>query len=218
MKNEKIFILGAGGMGREVFTYYQDLNRLKDVKGFVEQNSTRSGQTIRNIPILDEKELVNEEELRLIAGIGNPLRKGWIEMLTEQGYRFDVLIHQHAYVGENVHIGEGAIICPGSVLTCDITLGKHVIVNINAGISHDCQIGDYVTVAPGANIGGRVEIGAGTWVGIGSTIIQDIKIGNGAFIAAGSVVVEDVPDNTLVMGVPARVSRLLEPSDWKELI
>jgi acetyltransferase-like isoleucine patch superfamily enzyme len=37
------------------------------------------------------------------------------------------------------------------------------------------------------------------------TIIQGIKIGNNSIVAAGAVVVENVPDNTKVMGVPARM-------------
>jgi|SRR3989344_1478304 len=219
MKKENLYILGAGGMGREILTYYSDQGFIDSVKGFVEQHSTRAGQLVRAKKILDESELPkNKTDTKLIAGIGNPMKKRWIEELESSGYCFDTLIHERAYVGESVNIGEGSIICPGAILTCDISLGKHCIVNLKASISHDCEIGDYVTVSPGATIGGRVVIGDETWIGMGATVIQDVKIGKRVFIAAGAVVVDDIPDDCLVMGVPAKVVRKLTPESWKHLM
>lgn len=219
MIKESRYILGAGGMGREVLTYYQDLGLTETIGGFIEQHSSRAGELVGEKRILDESNLPTDKtDVKLIAGIGNPIRRKWIEALEASGYRFDTLIHERAYIGGNVTIGVGSIICPGAILTCDLSLGRHCIINVKASISHDCKIGDFVTVSPGATLGGRVEIGDGTWIGIGATIIQDVKIGSGAFIAAGAVVVDDVPDASLVMGVPAKVVRKLTPESWKRLI
>jgi len=219
MKKENLYILGAGGMAREVLTYYCDLGLIGSVEGFVEQHSTRAGQLVGAKRVFDEVELPKKKsDIKLIAGIGSPMRKTWSEELETSGYLCDTLIHKRAYIGENVDIGIGSIICPGGILTCDITLGRHCIVNVKASISHDCILGDFVTVSPGATIGGGVEIGDETWVGIGATIIQRVKIGKGVYIAAGAVVVNDIPDNSLVMGVPAKVVRQLTPESWKTLI
>lgn len=218
MKKENVFILGAGGMAREVKAYYDDLGNREKLGGFVEQNSHRAGQDLRGITILDSDQLPDPENALLIAGIGSPLRKKWIEQLEEDGYRFDVLVHNSAYVGENVELGQGCIICPQAVITTDVRLGKHCILNVKASVSHDCRIGDYVTVCPGATIGGRVQIGDETWVGIGATIIQGVNIGKRVFIAAGAVIIDNIPDNSLVTGVPGKVVRILNTKDWKTLI
>lgn len=212
-------ILGAGGMGREVLSYYKDVGKAKKVGGFVEQHSSRAGQKISNELIFDELELpIDKSLVMLIAGIGNPMRRKWIEELEAKGYRFDTLVHDRAYVGDNVKIGAGSIICPDCILTCDISIGGHCIINVKASISHDCIVGNFVSIAPGANIGGRVTIGDESWVGIGSTLIQDVRIGRGVFIGAGAVVVGDIPDNSLVVGVPAKVVRELSVEDWKTII
>lgn len=216
MKKEKVFILGAGGMAREVKAYFDDAG--VPVGGFVEQESKRGGQDLKGTVVIDEDDLADPQTIELIAGIGSPLRKRWVEDLEMRGYRFATLIHKDAYIGEDVMLGDGCIVCPGAIITTDVHIGAHCIINIKASVSHDCRIGNYVTVSPGATIGGRVHIGDETWVGIGAAIIQDVKIGKGVFIAAGAVVVTDIPDNSLVMGIPGRVVRKLTPSSWKHLI
>ncbi|OHA68788.1 MAG: hypothetical protein A3I38_02295 [Candidatus Wildermuthbacteria bacterium RIFCSPLOWO2_02_FULL_47_10] len=211
-----MYILGAGGMAREVKVYFDDLGI--QVGGFVEQNSHRSGQELKGSLVIDAIDLGDPGKIELIAGIGSPLRRRWVEDLEAGGYRFKTLIHKNAYVGEDVKIGDGSIVCPGTIITTDVQIGRHCILNVKASINHDCVSGDFVTISPGATIGGGVEIGDETWVGIGATIIQRVKIGKGVFIAAGAVVVNDIPDNSLVMGIPAKVVRQLTPESWKTLI
>jgi UDP-perosamine 4-acetyltransferase len=62
-------------------------------------------------------------------------------------------------------------------------------------------------VAPGAAIASLVRVGEKTMIGIGATVIERIKIGANSIVGAGAVVVDDVPDNVVVVGVPARVLR-----------
>jgi len=215
MKQEKVYILGAGGMGREICVYLDDSGI--PVGGFVEQNTRRGGQKLKGTTIIDANDLPDPGNIGLIAGIGSPLRRRWVEELELRGYRFETLIHKDAYVGDDVEIGEGCIVCPGVIVTTDVQIGRHCILNVKASINHDCVLGDFVTISPGATIGGGVEIGDETWVGIGATIIQRVKIGKGVFIAAGAVVINDISDNSLVMGVPAKVVKQLTPESWKTL-
>ena len=52
-------------------------------------------------------------------------------------------------------------------------------------------------------------VGKGAKIGANATILPGIRIGENALVGAGSVVVEDVPDNTVVVGNPARVIKQL---------
>ncbi|MDP7509219.1 MAG: N-acetyltransferase, partial [Acidimicrobiales bacterium] len=47
-------------------------------------------------------------------------------------------------------------------------------------------------------------------IGANVTIVCGVEIGKGAMVGAGSVVIHDVPANTLVVGNPAKVVRLLD--------
>ena len=217
--SSSIYILGAGGMAKEVFDIYSHLGKSDYIKGFIEENSERSGEFIFGKRIFSSSIFENLLfDILLIGGIGSPLRKRFIQDLSNQGYDFDTIIHPSAIIGQYTSIKTGSIICPGVIITCDIHIGFHTIINNNSSISHDCKIGNFVTIAPGTKIGGKVNIGDGTCIGIGSTISDRIKIGENSFIGAGSVVVKDIPDNVLAFGVPAKPRYLLEEDDWIGLI
>ena len=56
-------------------------------------------------------------------------------------------------------------------------------------------------------IAGRVNIGKWSIIGANSTIFPDIKIGENCFIGARSIVRKNVPDNSIVIGQPAKFLR-----------
>ena len=67
-----------------------------------------------------------------------------------------------------MEIGEGTIICAGSIITTNVIIGDHVIVNLDCTIGHDDIIRDFATLYPSVNVSGNViiepcvEIGTGT--------------------------------------------------------
>jgi len=68
------------------------------------------------------------------------------------------------------------------------------------------KIGEGVTLCTGVLIGsGCKSVGENVYFGAGCKIVGDVKIGNNVVIVANSVVLTDVPDNTTIMGVPARI-------------
>ncbi len=67
--------------------------------------------------------------------------------------------------------------------------------------------------------GGRpITIGSNVWIGGGATICPDVTIGSNVVVGAGAVVTKDIPDNSVAVGVPARVIHTLGEADerhWK---
>ena len=80
--------------------------------------------------------------------------------------------------------------------------------NLDCTIGHDAIINDYSTILPSVNVSGAVTIGECVSVGTGSAIIQGLSIGDNTVIGAGSVVVKDIPENTVAVGVPAKVIKV----------
>ena len=107
-------------------------------------------------------------------------------------------------------IGDGSIICAGTIATVDIEIGKHVIVNLDCTIGHDAKLEDYVTVYPSVNISGFVTVGEETEIGTGTQIIQGIKIGRESIIGAGAVVLKELPEKCTAVGSPAKVIKFRE--------
>lgn len=104
----------------------------------------------------------------------------------------------------DIDMGVGNIICPGTILTTGITIGRHVIINLNCTIGHDCVIGDFVTISPGANISGNVTIGDLCYIGSNASIRDKITICTGVTIGAGGVVVKDITEPGVYVGNPVK--------------
>ena len=56
----------------------------------------------------------------------------------------------------------------------------------------------------------KVTIGNNVWFGEFVTVLKGVKIGDNCIIGAGSIVTKDIPDNSVAVGVPARVVSSLD--------
>jgi lipopolysaccharide O-acetyltransferase len=65
---------------------------------------------------------------------------------------------------------------------------------------------------------GHVVIGSNVWVGDNVIIVGPVKIGNGVVIGANSVVTRDIPDDVIVVGMPAKIIKRFdqESGKWKK--
>lgn len=138
-------------------------------------------------------------------GIGNNLiRAKLYQQCIKCGLEVKTLIHPHAVISPNTHIGEGTVVMANVVINADTHIGKCCIINTSSIIEHDNSIGDYVHISPGVACAGNVKVGKYVHVGINSCIIQGIEIGNYTAIGAGSVVVENIESNVVAYGNPCK--------------
>ena len=115
-----------------------------------------------------------------------------------------------------------------------VTFGKNVFINHSAILSASggIEFEDGVSIAPGVRIAtinhdfnnrhtiytyGKVLIKKNAWIGMNATICPGVTIGKNSVVAAGAVVTKDVPDNAVVGGVPAKVIKMLNPNEQKEI-
>lgn len=206
-------IIGAGGFGREVAQLIKDINNKKlqwEIMGYLDDNIVSHG-TIRNgVPVLGSIDLIRANEFQnhyYICSLGEPkTRKMVIEKMIEINpkIQFATLIHPSAIIGDENRIEKGSIICARNVLTTNITIGKHVIVNLSCTIGHDTTLLDYSTVLPGVNISGNVHIHEGVSLGTNSSVIPGVEIGSFVTIGANAAVTRSIPEHCTAVGIPAR--------------
>jgi sugar O-acyltransferase (sialic acid O-acetyltransferase NeuD family) len=103
--------------------------------------------------------------------------------------------------------GSGLFVNAGCTLGAASEFGEWVFINRGASIGHHARFGDYVSIGPGAVVSGSVRLGRGCVVGAGAVVLPELSIGSNSVVGAGSVVTKDVPDNCLVLGVPAKVTK-----------
>jgi len=205
---KKLAIYGAGGLGREMLSMMKALPEW-ELSGFYDDGKN-TGEHIGGVRVAGAmKELLtSNEETYVVIAIGNPKIKMQIseKLAANPHIHFPVLIHPHALIQDNatVKIGKGSIITAGVILTTDIVIGSHVLINLNCTVGHDVLIGDYCSVMPGANIAGEVKIGKATLIGSGANVLNGIALGDQSRVGAGAVVTRNVDEKNTVAGVPAR--------------
>ncbi|EDR24700.1 hypothetical protein, conserved [Entamoeba dispar SAW760] len=101
-------------------------------------------------------------------------------------------------IGENSNVQDCSVV--------HTSVGKPTIVGKNVTIGHSVILHS-------------CEIGDGSMIGMGSTILDDVKIGKNVLVGANSLVTSRtvIPDNSLVMGSPAKVVRDLREKEFEYL-
>ena len=105
----------------------------------------------------------------------------------------------------------------------DIIVGEgsnvqdHAVVHTDPGLV--VRIGRNVTIGHKAMLHG-CTIGDNTLIGMGATVLNRARIGSNCIIGAGALLTEgsDIPDNALVVGIPAKVVRQRDPGTASDLI
>lgn len=206
---QKLIIIGARAFGRETCNYARDTGF--EVVGFLDDKKDALDGLAGYPPILcsaEEYEVGSED--RFVCAVGDSKwREKYVGIIAAKGGVFVNVIHPSAYIGPNVKMGVGCIICPQSIVDCDLTIGDHVDVNAQSYVPHDCLLEDFVTVSPGCHLGGRTILRRGVFMGIHSATVPGTEIGAYSMVAAGAVVTEAIPDKVLVAGVPARIKKVM---------
>ena len=211
-----IYIVGAGGHGRELNSYLRDLQRAGwrgDIRGFLDDaiafGDYNGVNVVGAVDALHHADLAAEPGYITAFGDNHLRRKIVARLEAFYGERLTpwTLIHPSTLVGYGSEIGQGTCLAPGSIVTAKTRIGRHAILNVKASVSHDCTVGDFVNINPGATVCGWVSIGEGAYIGAGAVVKDRINIGAWSVVGAGAVVVRDVPAHATVVGVPARIIR-----------
>lgn len=203
----RLIIIGARALGREVCNYARDAGF--EVVGFLDDKVDALDGFVGYPPILGSVEdwEVNADDCYVCAVGDSLMRDKYVAIIEKKGGVFVSVIHPTAYIGPNVKMGEGCIVCPFAVVDCDLTMGRHVIANVHTLVAHDCVLEDCVTLSPNVHLGGRTKIRREAFLGINAATIPGIEIGEYSTIAAGACVTKDVPSKVMVAGVPATIKK-----------
>ena len=105
-------------------------------------------------------------------------------------------------INENCEIGCGSTIDRGSL--SNTIIGKNTYLDNQVHIAHNNKIGDNCIIAGQAGFAGSSILGNNVMIGGQAGVSGHLKVGNNVQIGGGSGVIKDIPDNTKVMGYPAK--------------
>jgi sugar O-acyltransferase (sialic acid O-acetyltransferase NeuD family) len=202
---KELIIIGGGGFAKEVIWLANDCNR--KVRGVLDDDVQTHNTQVQGATVLgDISSWVNYKSCEFIIAIGSPRTKRKVleKMLALGKPNFATLIHPSVRLSNTVNIEEGSIICAGSILTADIKVGKHNILNLNVTVGHECEFADYVTIAPMVAVSGNVKLGCLVEVGTGAVIRQGLELAIGSMLGMGGVLTKNIPERMIFAGNPAK--------------
>ena len=188
----KLALFGYGGHAREVaaqigepVTFYVDDEYATDIAK-------------------PSSEFNPEEEHMMIAVANSQDRKAIVDKLPKETKYFSFIHPTVQVMKNNIEIGEGSFIGANSILTTNIKLGKHTLLNRGNHIGHDCIIGDYFSAMPGAIVSGNVTMGDCVYTGTNSSIKEKMIVCSGVIIGSNAAVVKHITKSGTYVGVPAK--------------
>ena len=109
-------------------------------------------------------------------------------------------------IGNNVEVGCNNTIDRGSL--SNTIIGDNTFLDNQVHIAHNVKIGKNSIITAQVGFAGSSTIGERVSIGGQAGISGHLKIGNNVQIAGGSGVIKNIPDNTKVMGYPAKDIRI----------
>lgn len=209
-----MIIAGAKGFAKELLEILYRDYRYKDISFYDDVTKDLPDSLFGKFKVIKTKDEL-KEELKTSAyfalGVGIPkVRYQLNKLFTEHGGIIKTIISNNASVGSfETDILNGCTIMDGVLISNNVKIGNGCLINVNTIIAHDSVIGNYADIAPNVSISGNCTVGDYVSIGTGAILLPGVKIGTNVVIGAGAVVKNSIPDNSLVIGSPAKVIKKL---------
>jgi sugar O-acyltransferase (sialic acid O-acetyltransferase NeuD family) len=203
-----VVIFGAGSLGRLALDIFNSNGVL--VYGFLDENEKIHNTEISDVMVLGDPmddgflKIIGNKTEAFVAIENKVYKEKIVKMLLDRRKTMPVnAVHSKSIVSEDVELGHGILVGPGSIINAGSKIGNHNIIHSGVILDVNVQTDAFVEIGAGAIINSEVIIGEGAFIGSGVVIVAGVTIGKNARIGAGSVVIENVANKATVFGNPA---------------
>ena len=194
-----LFIVGAGGFGREAIWTVERINMWSqepvwNIIGYADDDPKwKKGDNFEGYPMLGSVEEASKDHpgASVFIAIGNNVKRADLYRRL-RGHDFPAIIDPKAQISPTTEYKHGTYIAAGAVVQVGAELGKFTLLGSNAVVSHDAVLGDFVNLGPGSVIASGVKVGNSVSFFANCSTRPWITIGEGALISCGTGVREDV--------------------------
>lgn len=180
-----------------------------EVIGFIDDDPKKAGKSKMEYVVFGREVLSKFPEAKILAVPGSPEtylnRRELIESLKIPIERFAKVIHPNAFISSFASIGYNSLVMGGVNISATAFVGNHVCILPNTVIHHDSIIDDFTMIGSNVVIAGYTTIGQNAYIGSGSKVINNISVGKNVLVGMGSNVIKNIPDDSRVVGNPARL-------------
>ncbi len=208
---KSIVIMGAGGFARELLWLIESLGGW-NVLGFIRSEVTGIREELHGYPNYHTMQdfissRTSKEQVYYAFGAGSPTVKKLMDNEAQAAGLTIAppLVFPTVNIHRSIRLSDGVVICAGTTLTVDITIGYGTMLNLHCTVGHDTVIGDFCTFSPGVHLSGNVRVEDYVECGTNSSVIPNVTLGEGCTIGAGAAVVKTIPAGKVAVGIPAKV-------------
>ena len=188
----KLALFGYGGHAKEVACQMG-----KEVTFFVDDEYSNN--------IAKPISTFNPKEYMMIVAVADSKDRARVINKLPKETKYFTFIHPSAHImDDNIEIGYGSFIGANSILTTNIKLGNHTLLNRGNHIGHDSVAGNFFSMMPCAVIGGNVTLGDNVYLGSCSNVREKIYVNSNVVIGMNAAVVKDINKSGTYVGVPAK--------------
>lgn len=204
-----MLIAGAGRHAKDLYVILKD-NDINELLLFYDDISIGNELFLGKYHVIKSEVEASKhfvKDSKFVVGVGGAnSRRVLYKKLTRLKGEVISVISKRSIIGcSPSNLGKGLNIMPYVFISEAVRIGKGSLINTKASVHHDVSIGDFCDIAPGATLLGGVKVGNFTFIGANTTVLPDIEIGENCIIGAGSVVTKNIPDNSKVLGTPAKI-------------
>lgn len=211
MKDRKLVIVGAGEFAEIAYEYFTYDSKY-EVVAFAVESQFRNREELFGLPVVDFESLEDRyspQKYETYVAITyvqlNRARKRLYQMCKEKGYQCASYVSSHAFVWNNVEIGENTFIFEDNTIQYHVKIGNNVVLWSGNHIGHRTVIEDDVWMTSHDVISGFCHIGSGSFIGVNATLGDNVTLGKDTVFGAGALAIKSLTESGKVyVGSPAR--------------
>lgn len=208
---KKIAIVGASGLGKEIWALIQEVNKIRavwDIVGFYDDAYTEKKEVYQNTYCLGTVEDLSQIKtpLAIVFAISDRnIVHAMVEKLQhDSNFSYPNIVHPGTEMYPGASMGTGNVIALNSILSSDVVLGDFNFLNGLISIGHDAVIGNFNSIMPRVQISGNVTIGNFNSFGMSAAVLQGKKIGDHNDILSFTFLTKSIKDNRKYFGIPGK--------------
>lgn len=216
-KNRKLVIIGDTAFAEIAYEYFVR-NSEYEVVAFSVEKAYLKRDNLFGLPVVAFESLEqifgpNHHEVfaALVYTQLNRARTRLMKSAKAKGYKLASFVSPHAFVWENVQMGEHCFIFENNVVQPFVKLGNNVILWSGNHIGHHSVIRDNCFIASHVVVSGFTDIGESSFLGVNATVANNVKIARDNWIGPGVTITKNTEPGALFGGTqsaPSKVSSL----------